>query len=36
MVHHGQSVRITRGKDTVEVPVAPMPRIVPIGPMGVF
>lgn len=35
-VHHGQSVRITRGKETVEVPVAPMPRIVPIGPMGVF
>ncbi len=36
IVHHGGSVRVTRGKDTVEVPVAPMPTIVPVGPMGVF
>jgi pilus assembly protein CpaB len=35
-VHRGPSVRVTRGKETVEVPVAPMPRIVPVGPMGVF
>jgi pilus assembly protein CpaB len=36
VVHRGPSVRVTRGKETVEVPVAPMPRIVPVGPMGVF
>lgn len=32
----GSAVRVTRGKETVEVPVAPMPTIVPVGPMGVF
>jgi pilus assembly protein CpaB len=36
VIHHGPTVRVTRGKDTVEVPVAPIPRIVPVGPMGVL
>jgi len=36
VVHHGPTVRVTRGKETIEVPVAPIPRIVPIGPMGVL
>jgi len=36
VIHSGPSVRVTRGKETVEVPVAPMPTIVPVGPMGVF
>lgn len=35
-VHRGPTVRVTRGKDTIEVPVAPMPNVVPVGPMGVF
>jgi len=35
-VHRGSTVRVTRGKDTVEVPVAPIPTIVPVGPMGTF
>jgi pilus assembly protein CpaB len=38
-VHRGPMVRVTRGKDTVEVPVAPIPAIptnIPVGPMGVF
>jgi pilus assembly protein CpaB len=34
----GPMVRVTRGKETVEVPVAPVPTMpaVPVGPMGVF
>jgi pilus assembly protein CpaB len=36
MVQRGPSVRVTRGKETIEVPVAPIPRVVPVGPMGVF
>ena len=35
-VPRGPTVRVTRGKETVEVPLAPMPRLVPVGPMGVF
>jgi pilus assembly protein CpaB len=34
--HRGPMVRVTRGKESVEVPVTPMPTIVPVGPMGVF
>jgi pilus assembly protein CpaB len=36
VVHAGPTVRVTRGKETIEVPVAPVPRIVPVGPMGVL
>jgi len=36
VVRRGPTVRVTRGKETIEVPVAPIPRIVPVGPMGVF
>ncbi len=36
VVHRGPMVRVTRGKETVEVPVAPIPRVVPVGPMGAF
>jgi len=36
VIHRGPTVRVTRGKETIEVPVAPIPRIVPVGPMGVF
>ena len=36
VVRAGPSVRVTRGKETIEVPVAPVPRIVPVGPAGVF
>lgn len=35
-VPHGPVVRVTRGKETIEVPVAPVPQIVPVGPMGLF
>lgn len=38
-VHRGPMVRVTRGKETVEVPVAPIPTMptnIPVGPMGVF
>ena len=38
-VHRGPMVRVTRGKETVEVPVAPVPTLptnIPVGPMGVF
>ncbi len=36
VIRSGPVVRVTRGKDTIEVPVAPMTRIVPVGPMGMF
>lgn len=36
VMRRGPTVRVTRGKDTIEVPVAPIPQIVPVGPMGVF
>jgi len=38
-IHRGPMVRVTRGKETVEVPVAlvpTMPTNIPVGPMGVF
>ena len=38
-IHRGPTVRVTRGKETVEVPVAPVPTMptnIPVGPMGVF
>jgi len=38
-IQKGPMVRVTRGKETVEVPVAPVPSIptnIPVGPMGVF
>ena len=38
-VHRESTVRVTRGKETVEVPVAPVPTMptnIPVGPMGVF
>jgi pilus assembly protein CpaB len=38
-IHRGPMVRVTRGKETVEVPVAPVPAIptnIPVGPMGAF
>ena len=38
-IHRGPMVRVTRGKETVEVPVAPVPMMptnIPVGPMGVF
>ncbi len=35
-VHHGPVVRVTRGKETVDVPVASMPSSLPNIPLGVY
>ncbi len=34
VVRMGPAVRVTRGKETIEVPVASAPKPVPVGPLG--